>query len=111
MKIHRLWTVCVLTRLILVLSVVYFGKKNDNIRYLLASLLLGIGLGFIYKGFTGSNDEVQIAKVFWHETRYIHGMLYLLASILLFSNKVNIAAMVVLADLLFSFSYRLISNN
>ena len=36
----------------------------------------------MYKGLTGSNSETQVNKVFWHETRYIHGMFYLLSSFL-----------------------------
>jgi hypothetical protein len=38
--------------------------------------LVGVGLGFIRKAYFGSNNEKQVAKVFWHEARYVHGVLY-----------------------------------
>ena len=66
------------------------------------------GLGFIYKGFTGSNSEIQVKKVFWHETRYVHGMFYVLAAFYLSKNNVNISSLLLLSDLIFSFLYRFI---
>ena len=53
-----------------------------------------MGSGFMFKGITGSNVENQVAKVFWHETRYLHGLLYL------------ISAYFLLLDIVFSFMYR-----
>jgi len=73
-----------------------------------ASILLIMGLGFIYKGLTGSNNELQVNKVFWHETRYVHGMFYLLSSFYLFKNNVNITSLLLLSDIIFSFLFRFI---
>jgi len=67
-------------------------------------LLLLIGLGFIYKGIWGSNNETQIAKVFWHDTRYFHGVMYLLASV----SKISIARIILFLDILFSVIWRTI---
>ena len=39
-----------------------------------------MGLGFLYKSFTGTNNETQIKEVFWHETRIIHAILFILGS-------------------------------
>ena len=73
-----------------------------------ASILLIMGLGFVYKGLTGSNNERQVNKVFWHETRYVHGMFYLLSSFYLYKNNVNITSLLLLSDVVFSFLYRFI---
>ena len=76
MNIHPLWYLCILIRLSLLLIIRYIVKikKNKNTRYILSSILLLFGIGFMYKGITGSNNEKQINKVFWHETRYVHGL-------------------------------------
>ena len=73
-----------------------------------ASILLIIGIGFIYKGLTGSNNELQVNKVFWHETRYVHGMFYVLSSFYLLKNNVNITSLLLLSDIIFSFLFRFI---
>ena len=67
-----------------------------------------MGFGFIFKSLTGSNNEIQVRKVFWHETRLVHGILYILASYYLFNNNLNMNSIVLLTDLLFSLSYRFI---
>ena len=69
-----------------------------------------MGSGFMYKGYFGSNNEIQICKVFWHETRYLHGILYILSSYYLIKNNINMVSSVLFTDLLFSFSYRLLTN-
>ena len=71
MKIHPLWFFCILIRLILVYVIQYIEVIPYLNKYFVCLLLL-IGIGFLYKGFTGSNNEIQLSKVFWHETRYIH---------------------------------------
>ena len=109
MNIHPLWFICVLVRLALIYLVIYLNKqKNKNINVFCSSVLLLMGLGFIYKGFTGSNSEIQVKKVFWHETRYVHGMFYVLAAFYLSKNNVNISSLLLLSDLIFSFLYRFI---
>ena len=69
--------------------------------------LIAIGMGFFYKGLTGSNDETQVAKVFWHETRYFHGMFYVLAAIMLYSGYPKTSSLLILFDILFSIIYRI----
>jgi len=69
-----------------------------------------MGLGFIYQGYFSSNDEVQISKVFWHDSRYVHGVIYLLAAYYLFKNNINMNTILLLLDLCFSFLYRIINN-
>ena len=93
---HPLWTICLLTRLLLAL----------NIQRVPLMIPLVIGLGFMYKGLTGSNNETQIAKVFWHDTRYFHGVMYLLASYYLYTGKTYIAKTILVTDIFFSIFYR-----
>ena len=112
MDIHHLWLVCILVRFsfIFIIRYVYENTKENFLHILLPFLLLLIGLGFFYKGFTGSNVEIQINKVFWHETRYVHGALYLLSSYYLWNKNLNMNSLVLFLDLVFSFMYRFILN-
>ena len=83
MNIHPLWYICLLTRisfiLILIVVLKYF-EKRQWIHILFVCILTIMGSGFLYNYLTGSNNEVQFAKVFWHESRLIHGVLYLVAA-------------------------------
>lgn len=109
MKIHPLWFICIFVRLTLIYLIIYLNKKKDTkINLVCISILLLMGLGFIYKGFTGSNNEIQADKVFWHETRYVHGMFYILASFYLLKNNINITSLLLLSDIIFSLLYRII---
>ena len=110
MKIHQIWFVCILTRVSLAYIVYRYGKMNKYIKYGLIGLLLFMGLSFIYKGYYGSNNETQIAPVFWHDTRYIHGILYTTSSAYLFMDKLKISALLIVTDILFSLGYRIITN-
>lgn len=105
MIIHPIWYLCLFVRL----SLSYIIYNNLYTDYLLPIILL-ISIGFIYKGYTGSNNETQIAKVFWHDTRYIHGLLYALASYYLYNNNFKMSSLFILLDILFSISYRLLFN-
>jgi hypothetical protein len=69
-----------------------------------------MGIGFIYKAIYSSNNEVQINKVFWHETRYLHGILYLLSSVYIHKNNLNMGSLILLIDLVFSVLYRVLLN-
>ena len=109
MNIHPLWFICISVRLTLICLIIYLNKKrNTKINIICRSILLLMGLGFIYKGFMGSNNEIQADKVFWHETRYVHGMFYILASFYLSKNNINMTSLLLLSDLIFSFLYRFI---
>ena len=110
MNIHPSWFICILVRisLIFVIKYIYENKKNKiRITYL---LLIIIGFGFIYKGYSGSNNEKQISNVFWHDSRYIHGILYLSSCYYLINNKINITLTILLVDIIFSILYRVINN-
>lgn len=96
MRIHPLWALCILTRLLLAL----------NIHRVSLFVPLVIGIGFVYKGITGSNEETQIAKVFWHDTRYFHGVVYLMAAYYIQAGKPDIARIILITDVLFSIMYR-----
>ena len=109
MNIHNIWFICILVRIFLIFIIRYFNKIK-KLHITSSSILLFIGLGFIYNGYFGSNNEVQIAKVFWHETRFVHGTFYILASIYLFNNNLNINSLLLLSDLLFSILYRVLTN-
>ncbi len=107
MKVHPLYIVCILVRLIILFSIRFF-YKNKTLKNLAVIMLCIMGMGFIYKGYTGSNNEIQIAKVFWHDSRYIHGILYLLASYYLYKNKININSALLGSDICFSLIYRIL---
>tara|TARA_Y100000591_G_C21370529_1_gene468573 strand:+ start:158 stop:505 length:348 start_codon:yes stop_codon:yes gene_type:complete len=110
MNIHPLWLICLLVRLFIILIIWYFNKINNKynkvIKYISLTFLLSIGFGFINKAIHGSNNEIQINKVFWHETRYVHGAIYILASLYLLNDNLNITLLLLLLDLIFSILYR-----
>jgi len=109
MKLHPLWFICIFVRLTIIYLIIYLNKKNNaKINIICRSILLLIGLGFIYKGLTGSNNEIQVKKVFWHETRYVHGFFYLFATFYLSKNNINMTSLLLLSDIIFSFLYRFI---
>jgi len=97
--IHPLWYLCIITRLLLAFSLL----KYPNFSKYLKIIILVIGLGFGYKALTGSNNEIQIAKVFWHKTRFIHSFFFLLAYSI---PSLKISTYVLVADVIFSIIYR-----
>ncbi len=107
-----LWILCVIVRLSIIFIVRYLYKFRKNKLYKIVPciVLLLMGLGFIRNGILGSNNEVQIAKVFWHETRITHGILYILASYYLYIDNLNMNSILLVTDLLFSFTYRLVNK-
>ena len=107
MNIHFLWLVCILIRILIILFIRNKYKKYRNIITFILSLM---GLGFLFKSIFGSNNEIQIKKVFWHETRLIHSYFYLLSAIYLFKNNINMNTVILLTDLIFSIIYRLVIN-
>jgi len=105
MNIHNFWLICIIVRLLLIFTIIRLSKTK--IKKLLCLLLFSIGIGFIFKGYYGSNNEIQVAKVFWHETRYVHGFFYLISSIYLFKNNLDMSTLILTIDLIFSFLYRI----
>ena len=109
MKLHPLYSLCIIVRLTILFSIRMF-YKNKSFKNVAVIILCIMSLGFMYKGYTGSNNEKQVAKVFWHDSRYIHGMLYLLSSYFLYKNKINMNSALLGSDLCFSLLYRLFNN-
>lgn len=109
MNINPLWSVCIIVRLSLIFIIRYF-YKNNIFKNIAAVVLLTMGIGFLYKYITGSNNEIQISKVFWHETRYIHGFFYILASYYLYFNNIEMNTLMLSTDISFSILYRIITN-
>jgi len=73
-------------------------------------LTIFIACGFIYKSIYGSNNEIQIARVFWHDARPIHALLWACAAIALIYENVPYAILCLLIDVIFSIVYRLYTN-
>ena len=107
MKIHNFWYVCITVRILLIFLVYVLHK---HIKAYTSLILLPIGIGFLYKFITGSNEETQLAKVFWHETRLVHGMLLIFASYYLYIGNLNMNSIILFTDLLFSFTYRIVNQ-
>ena len=102
--IHPLWFVCIIVRIFLALSLIIYSKYSRYIKL----IILVIGIGFAYKGITGSNNEIQFTNVFWHKTRLIHSFLFILAySITSLKNS----ALVLIGDVVFSIMYRIYLEN
>jgi lipid-A-disaccharide synthase-like uncharacterized protein len=111
MNINAIWIVCILVRISIIFAAIYISEFELNELKIIGSVILCIiGLGFIFKYITGSNNERQISKVFWHKTRIIHGLLYILASYFLYSENSVIVGVLLGSDVVFSILYRLITN-
>lgn len=108
MKINLLWIVCVITRIIIIISTRLFYNNYKN---LISLVLLLLGISFIFNGYFGSNNEIQFSRVFWHETRYLHGVLYVLSSFYLYKKNINMNSLVLSLDLIFSFMYRFVLDH
>lgn len=107
MKIHPLWFICILVRL----GIIFLIRSVKKIYYKIISIILfAMGIGFIYKGLVGSNNEIQINKVFWHEARFLHGILYILSGFYLFKKNINMASLVLILDLISSILYRVMKE-
>ena len=103
-KIHPLWSVCILSRIVLIFIVIQLHKYKVN-KFFYVFLFI-MGSGFIYKAITGSNNEKQISKVFWHETRIVHGILYLLSFYYIINNNIRVTKIILILDIVFSFIFR-----
>ena len=104
MVIHPFWYICLSVRIALIFFIRYLDKnKLRKVGGLILSLM---GLGFIYQALFSSNKEIQFNKVFWHETRIIHGLLYLISVYYLFDNNLEMNSIVLSLDIVFSLIYR-----
>jgi hypothetical protein len=114
MTIHPLWIVCLLVRVAIILFIRYqklpFKIQPQTINTAMTIVLLCIGLGLLYQGTFSSNNEYQITNVFWHETRYLHGTLYLFAAYYLWNHNLPMNTVVLILDLCLSLIYRWITD-
>ena len=117
-NIHPLWYICITIRSIIFISplIYYFFFKKDRNKELINKIsrinkyiLLVMGFGFLYKTLSGSNNEIQINKVFWHRTRIIHSFLYILAGINFHNYKLS--SFLLFSDVLFSIIYRYLNGH
>ncbi len=98
-KIHPLWFFCIFVRIIIV-----FLPFINSISNISKYIILLMGLGFLYKSVFGSNHEIQVKKVFWHNVRIVHGILFILAAFY-FTNK-KLSSILLLSSVVFSIIYR-----
>jgi len=111
MYINPLWSLCITIRILIIFIAVYIVKyKSKNTKLIASIILYTIGFGFLIKALTGSNNEVQISKVFWHDTRLVHSVLYMLAGYYLYNGNSVICGIVLGLDVLFSILYRILTN-
>ena len=104
MKIHPFWYICLSVRILLIFLIRILDKKNlKKFGILILSIM---GLGFIYQALFSNNKEIQFNKVFWHETRILHGLLYLTSVYYLYRNNLNMNSLVLVLDVTFSVLYR-----
>ena len=109
MNINPLWFLCLLVRLTMI-YLIYIFYSNNKYKNEIPILLILIAFGFSYQGYYGSNKEIQISKVFWHDTRFIHASLYSLSGYYLYNDKLNISLLILFIDILFSIMYRILFN-
>ena len=101
--IHPLWYLCIVIRLFAAFNLSKYYKYYKYIKF----IILVISLGFLYKTLTGSNNETQIAKVFWHKTRIIHSFFFFLAYLM---SSLQNTTRVLVSDVIFSIIYRTYSE-
>ena len=101
---HPLWAICLLVRAILIFVTRYTAPFA---RIITATYIGAIAVGFLYKAVTGSNNEVQVEKVFWHDSRLLHACMFALSSIYILRGDPAMAAFVLIVDVLASVAYRI----
>lgn len=116
--IHPLWYICISVRVVIaLLPVVYYylSKKNNkyplinNISLVNKYIILTMGLGFLFKAIFGSNNEIQVRKIFWHETRIIHAVLFITAG--LYFDNYKFSSALLFVSVFFSLVYRFSSGH
>ena len=118
MAVNNLWYVCIVVRLVLAMSINNFNflplalvpPIESDLQNVVIIVVTVIGIGFLYKAVTGSNEEYQIDKVFWHSTRSYHAVLFLAASLALTQEYADMAALFLIIDVIFSIGYRFWTN-
>lgn len=95
--IHPLWYFCIYIRFFLTFNLQHYYKYSKFI-------ILAIGCVFAYKAFTGSNNETQISKVFWHNVRIVHSLLFFLAYL---QSTPKSTFLILICDIIYSIMYRI----
>ena len=86
-----------------------FVTSKYNLKFLAILILALIGAGFIYKSVFSSNAEFQMGRrVFWHDSRFLHAVLYSAALVYLLLDNVRMVVIVLLLDVVSSLMYRTI---
>ena len=117
-KIHKLWFVCITVRTIIaIIPLIYNNLLNRNYKKKLIKkfslvtkiIIILMGLGFLKQSIFGSNNEKQVAKVFWHRTRIIHAFLYIISGLNFY--KYKFSSVILFTDLSFSIIYRIANGH
>ena len=117
-KIHKLWFVCITVRTIIaIIPLIYNNLLNRNYKKKLIKkfslvtkiIIILMGLGFLKQSIFGSNNEKQVAKVFWHRTRIIHAFLYIISGLNFYNYKFS--SVILFTDLAFSIIYRIANGH
>jgi hypothetical protein len=91
---------CIGVRILLVFIAKY---SSETIQHLLGIVALFISIGFIYRYISGTRTtgpETFGDKIWWNDLRPIHGMLYLLFTIMVFTPMRKYAWIVLLIDVM-----------
>ena len=110
MMVHYLWPLCVMVRFWLMVITGFICSAEGRACLVFAYAFTIMGAGFLWKSFTGSNDEVQLGKVFWHETRALHAILHLLAGYYLYIGNVVVCMSMLSMDIMTSIMYRVLMD-
>ena len=107
MNINTLWFLCLVIRAcLMVLAGRVAVPPAGRINLVLTIILIIMGVGFGCKALTGSNDETQVSKVFWHESRLAHCVLFILAAFYVHIANPTMSMIILSLDIILSILYR-----
>ena len=97
-RIYAYLLVCLPIRSIPIITLFLTDKLNIPI----ALLYLLMGLSFLYRTTTFHSKQLGFlgGKVWWQNLRYLHGIVYLLAAVLIHQGKLHTVRCLLIADLL-----------
>lgn len=93
---------CIPSRILLIASP-HFVKNHEAIRKLLSCIFIAIGLGFLIIyifDLRKTGIETGGRKIWWNEIRQVHGILYLVAGILLFNREYESVKIILAIDII-----------
>ncbi len=110
MNTNNLFTICVIVRLLLFLTILllsnYIYNRNEKIHpviVIISIFLLSVSLGFLmrYKKYNSEQRGAFGSKVWWNNYRLFHSFTYFLAGLLILNKKTyKYAAFILLFDVL-----------